>query len=186
MNALATHLVHTDLGLSPGDERQTPEHFVVTSRWSVGRVVLALLFLLPALSLLSAARAGQPLLVGLAVVLCPLLLGVAALLGASTSTKDFHRARGFECSVRVLGYRFAQTHPWPTSGAVSLAYESRGSAKAGAGSTRRYRICVDRCPGAGFIVYRDYFAARAFAERLGTFLGLTVNDRVPPALQLGP
>lgn len=186
MNQLAAQLVASDLGLATSEVVQTPGRFLVRSKLGGPRILFALLFALPALFLLFSARTGETAVLVAAAVVSPALLAMSVLFAAFSAEKSFDRATGFVARFSLLGRRTEVSLPWPTSGRVLLVSESRGSAKGAPGAARRYRISVQGVSGSGFVASRDYFAARAFAERLAGFLSLSVEDGVPPALQVGP
>jgi hypothetical protein len=86
--------------------------------------------------------------------------------------------RTFSHSLQFLAWSAQKQFSVPKDGYVNLKSENRG------GRAIRYTLGIHENLGGGFVIFKDYFAARAFADRLSRFLGVPVTDQVPSALQL--
>lgn len=186
MNTLFSGLVRSDIGLELSEVTETGEIFVVRTRPGGPKIIFGLLFGIPGVALLLLAIMSHDVAsVIAALIFCPVLLGLAVLLGVSLSEKRFDKATGvFVDTLHVLGYTTGETIALPTVGRIIMKSENRGSAKGAPGSSIRYSIMVENCPGAGFALSKDYPTIRAFADRLSIFLGLPLEDTVAEALRI--
>ncbi len=179
MNKLFSQLVRSDIGLDLSTITETTQVFSVRTIPGGPKIIFGLLFGLPALVLLFLAVISPS--VGsiiAAIIFCPVLFLVALLFGVSISEKRFDKMTGmFVDTLHILGYSTGETIPLPTTGRIIMKSENRGSSKTAPGSTPRYSIMVENCPGCGFALY-DYFKALAFAERLSLFLSLPIENTV--------
>lgn len=180
MNTLFLQLVRSDIGLDRGIVTETPELFSVRTQNGGPMTIFGLLFGVPgAILLLSAISSPSVISIMLALIFCPILIGLGILLGFSISEKRLNKTTGvFTGSLRILGYSCEEELPLPTVGRIILKSENRGSAKAAPGSSIRYSIAVENCPGAGYALSKKYSEILAFAERLSKFLGLPIENTV--------
>lgn len=181
MNTLVSQLVRSDIGLDRGIVTETSEMFSVRTKRGGPMIIFALLFGIPGGALLLSAIGSHDMVSVIAAILfCPVLLGLSVLLGFSISEKRFEKTAGtFTGSLRIFGYSSAEISPFPTTGRIILKSENRGSAKGAPGSSIRYSIAVENCPGAGYALSKKYTDILAFAERLSNFLGLPIENTVP-------
>lgn len=179
MNKLLTELVQSDIGLELSDVTVTDKVFAVKTRPGGPKIIFGLLFGVPGILLLFLVITSfNWLTLLLAIVFCPVLFVVALLFGVSISEKIFDREKGqFISRLHVLHLTWEEVLPLPHD-AIVLKSENRGSSKTGSGSFIRYSAQILNTPGAGFALSRDYFKMSAFANQLGTFLNLPVEDTV--------
>ncbi|MDP2838311.1 MAG: hypothetical protein Q8O53_03495 [Candidatus Moranbacteria bacterium] len=180
MNALFSQLVRSDIGLALSEVTESSAVFTVRTKSGGPKLIFGILFGIPGVLLLySALTTGGLMTLIAAIIFCPILFGLAALFGASISEKRFDKTSGtFTSSLLVFGYSTSETLPLPTTGRLVIKSENRGSAKGAPGSTLRYSVLLENCPGAGFALSKDYGTLRAFAERLSQFLALPIEDTV--------
>ena len=180
MNALFSQLVRSDIGLDRGIVTEMPEVFSVRTQTGGPMTIFGLLFGIPGVLLLFLAFSSHDVVAIIAaIIFCPVLLGLAVLFGFSILEKRFNKSVGtFTRSLRVFGYVSEEILPLPTTGRIILKSENRGSSKAAPGSSIRYSIAVENCPGAGFALSKIYIEILAFAGRLSNFLGLPIENTV--------
>ncbi len=179
MNTLMTQLVRSDIGLELSDITETQDMFSVRTRMGGPKIIFALLFGIPGLMLLLIAITSPNILtLCLALIFCPVMLFMAVLFGFSVSEKILDKkTNSFIDKLSIFNFSFDEVLPLPV-GQIVMKSENRGSSKTGSGSSILYTISIPGTIGCGFALSRDYFAMKAFAERLSQFLSLPVVDDV--------
>jgi len=150
------------------------------------RIIFALLFAIPCLSLLITA-VMSPTVVSLLIALffCPVLAVLAILAGLTESEKKFDRsARIATKSLRLFRFYTRESLPLPTDGTVRLSWSLTTGGRTNPGSSHKYTISVQQCPGFIFAIHKDYNSAQKFAEKLSNFLTFTLDDSVPSSYRV--
>ncbi len=150
------------------------------------RIIFALLFAIPSLSLLITAVISPTVVsILIAVFFCPALTVLAVLAGLTEYEKKFDLpARIATKSLRLFRFCTRESLPLPTHGIVSLSWSLTTGGKTNPGSSHKYTISVQQCPGFIFAIHKDYNTARKFAERLSNFLTFTLDDCVPSTYRI--
>ena len=175
----------TDLRLCKISE-PLPNTLQIRTNLQVIRIIFAMLFAIPCLSLLINAVIS-PTIVSIlfALFFCPALLVLAVLAGLTEYEKKFDlSARIATKSLRLFRFYTRESLPLPTHGIVSLSWSLTTGGRTNPGSSHKYTISVQQCPGFIFAIHKDYNSARKFAERLSNFLTFSLDDSVPSTYRM--
>lgn len=150
------------------------------------RIIFALLFAIPCLSLLiTAVISPTAVSILFALFFCPALTVLAVLAGLTEYEKQFDRsARTATKSLGLFRFYTRESLQLPTHGVVSLSWSLTTGGRTNPGSSHKYTISVQQCPGFIFAIHKDYNSARKFAERLSNFLTFSLDDSVPSAYRI--
>lgn len=147
------------------------------------RIIFALLFAIPCLSLLITAVMSPTVMSLLfALFFCPALTVLAVLTGLTESEKIFNISNKTATkSLRCFRFYASESLPLPAVGKVNLSWSLTTGGRTNPGSSHKYTISVQQCPGFIFAIHSNYISARTFAEKLSNFLSIPLDNCVPSA-----
>ena len=142
------------------------------------RILFALLFAVPCLMLLiTAVFSPTTASILIALFFCPPMTVLAVLAGLTEHEKLFDRStRTGTKSLRLFRFCVRESVPLPAKGNVNLSWSLTTGGKANPGSSHKFTVSLQDCPGFTFAVHKDYRKARKFAEKLADFLSLNQTE----------
>lgn len=158
-----------------------PGAFFVASRVTGNRMALAVLFGIPALYLAFQGFGSGGRLIGLlAIVFCPILVGVAILFGFVIAEKSFDRPNDrAKKSIRLCSLRSEEAIALPPDGTVAISSRWNTS---GDDIQIEYLTSVEGLDGFAFTT-TNYQSALEFASRLANVLHYRIGNNVEPKYQ---
>ena len=175
-------LLDADIDLQACDAAlKGPGAFLVASRVTGSRVAVAAVFGLPALYLAFRGLGSEGKLIGLlAIVLCPILVGVAILLGFVIAEKSFDRPNDrAKKSIRLFSLRSEEAIALPANGTITISSRWNTS---GDDMRIEYLTGVEGLDGFAFTTTK-YQSALAFASQLASVLNYRIGNNVEPEYQ---
>ena len=158
-----------------------PGAFFVASRVTGSRMAVAALFGIPALYLAFRGLGSEGRLIGLlAIVFCPILIGVAMLLGFVIAEKSFDRPNGrAKKSIRLCSLRSEEAIALPPDGTITISSRWNTS---GDYMRIEYLASVEGLDGFAFTT-TTYQSALEFASKLANVLNYRMGNNVEPEYQ---
>ena len=157
-----------------------PGAFFVASRVTGSRMAVAVVFGIPALYLAFRGLGSEGKLIGLlAIVFCPILAGVAILLGFVIAEKSFDRPNDrAKKSIRLCSLRSEEAIALPPNGTITISSRWNTSDD----MQIEYLTSVEGLDGFAFTT-SEYQSALEFASQLASVLNYRIGNNVEPEYQ---